>query len=689
MQRRLNFAVIIDGAGLALEPLCGRPSNITMCGIAGLWERGGASREDLARSVEDMTQALSHRGPDDSGIWIDAETGIALGHRRLSIIDLSPAGHQPMRSPDRRFVITYNGECYNFADLRNELAVRGAVFRGQSDTEVIVEGCVYWGVEETISRLNGMFALAIWDRDERRLCLARDRMGEKPLYWAQFGPLVLFGSELKALRAVPTWQPRLNRGAVAAFLRHNYVPGPATIYEGINKVPPGAFVSIGVRSAREGTYWNLKNAAVAGLNDPHIGSEAELTDSLEALLLDAVARRMVSDVPLGAFLSGGYDSSSVVALMQKSASQPVKTFTISFDRAGFDESKHAEAVARHLQTDHTTFPVSGAEALAVVPKLARMYDEPFADSSQIPTHIVSALTRQRVTVALSGDGGDELFSGYNRYQWAEKIWAPGEKLPVALRRTMATAIRSIPPQIYDNVSRALPYLRRVAQVGHKAHRLAQTLEVSSIDDVYYRLVSHHERPAEFLLDAAETRSPLWDQDLQFLPDPIDRMRYLDILTYLPDDILTKVDRASMAVALEVRVPLLDHRVVEWVWRLPGSLNARAPRAKHLLRRVLARHVPDRLVERPKMGFGVPLADWLRGPLREWAESLMSERMLVADGIFRPSAVRSLWTRFVNGKQHDDNLVWNILMFQSWYRAWGPGAMSAQPLPQKPALAASA
>ena len=660
-----------------------------MCGIAGLWQRDGASREDLARSVETMTQAISHRGPDDSGIWADAEPGIALGHRRLSIIDLSPAGHQPMHSSDRRFVMTYNGECYNFVDLRNELAARGAVFRGQSDTEVIVEGCMYWGVEETISRLNGMFALAIWDRHERRLCLARDRMGEKPLYWGQFGPLVLFGSELKALRAVPTWQPRLDRGAVAALLRHNYVPGPASIYEGINKLPPGGFVSIGARSAREGTYWSLKHAAVAGLENQHFGSEAELTDSLEALLQDAVARRMVSDVPLGAFLSGGYDSSSVVALMQKSSSRSVKTFTISFERGEFDESKHAEAVARHLQTDHTTFPVSGAEALAVVPKLARMYDEPFADSSQIPTHIVSALTRQRVTVALSGDGGDELFSGYNRYQWAEKIWAAGGRLPGRVRRVMATAIRSIPPQIYDGGSRALPYLRRIGQVGHKAHRLAQTLEASSIGGVYDRLISHHERPAEFLLDAAEARNPLWDQNSQFLPDPIDRMRYLDMLTYLPDDILTKVDRASMAVALEVRVPLLDHRIVEWVWRLPTSLNARAPRAKHLLRRVLARYVPEQLVKRPKMGFGVPLADWLRGPLREWAESLLTERMLVADGIFSPAIVRSLWTRFLNGKQHDDYLVWNILMFQSWHRAWGPGTVSAPPLPQKPALAASA
>jgi asparagine synthase (glutamine-hydrolysing) len=647
-----------------------------MCGIAGLWQRGGASREEVARAVEAMTAALSHRGPDDCGVWSDAQVGLALGQRRLSIIDLSPAGHQPMYSSDRRFVITYNGECYNFADLREALCTRGATFRGHSDTEVIIEGCMCWGVKETVSRLNGMFALAIWDTHERRLYLARDRMGEKPLYWAVFGSLVLFGSELKALRAVGSWRPRLHRGAVAAFLRHSYVPGPFTIYEGVNRLPPGGFVSIDAHSVEEGAYWKLEDAVIAGHNDPSTGSEEELVESLDALLQDSVARRMVSDVPLGAFLSGGYDSSTIVALMQKTCSQPVKTFTISFDDAAFDESKYAEAIALHLHTDHTTFPVSGAEALAVIPKLARMYDEPFADSSQIPTHIVSALTRQHVTVALSGDGGDELFSGYNRYQQAERLWRPGRKLPPFARRTIAAAIRSIPMRCYDGLARTMPYARRIPHVGHKAHRVAQTLDASSIDDVYYRLVSHHEEPTEFLLDPIETRSALWAEDLRkLLPDPIDRMRYVDMLTYLPDDILTKVDRASMAVALEVRVPFLDHRVVEWVWRLPGALNARAPRAKHLLRRVLARYVPERLVERPKMGFGVPLVRWLRGPLREWADALLAERALEADGVFRTSVVRAMWTRFLGGDDRDRFLIWNFLMFQDWHRAWGAGVTS--------------
>jgi asparagine synthase (glutamine-hydrolysing) len=660
-----------------------------MCGIAGLWRRGGASREEISLTVENMTATLSHRGPNNSGIWIDSDAGFALGHRRLSIIDLSPAGHQPMLSSDRRFVITYNGECYNFTNLREELTARGATFRGQSDTEVIVEGCIHWGVRDTISRLNGMFAIAIWDAHQRQLHLARDRMGEKPLYWVVFGDLVLFGSELKALRAAPSWEPRLDLGAVSAFLRHNYVPGPFTIYEGVSKLPPGGFVSIGLHSIQESAYWQLEDVVRPGRQESHKGTEEELTDSLEALLQDSVARRMVSDVPLGAFLSGGYDSSSVVALMQKCSPRPIKTFTISFDEAAFDESKHAEAIARHLKTDHTTFPVSGAEALSIVPKLAQMYDEPFADSSQIPTHIISAHTKQMVTVALSGDGGDELFSGYNRYQFAEKVWGSGAKLPPFARRTLSAAIRSIPPHWYDRLAQAAPYMRRIPQVGHKAHRVAQMLNVQSIDEVYYDLVSHHKNPTDLLLGSVEARNKLWDQNLRkVLPDPINRMRYVDMLTYLPDDILAKVDRASMAVALEVRVPLLDHRVVEWVWRLPSALNARAPRPKHLLRRVLARYVPDRLVERPKMGFGVPLAQWMRGPLREWADALITERALEADAIFCPSMVLALWTRFLRGDDRDQYLLWNILIFQAWYRYWGTLTTPLQRSPNSTMLAAS-
>ena len=643
-----------------------------MCGISGIWERNGCSLQDLKRRASAMTQTLSHRGPDDSGVWLSEQASIAFGQRRLAIIDLSPMGHQPMVSANAQYTITFNGEIYNFRELRAELERCGVRFRGHSDTEVIVEGFAQWGVKSTIARLNGMFAIAAWDAGERQLFLARDRMGEKPLYWAIFDGLVLFGSELKALRAHPGWKPRLNRGAIAAFLRHGYVPGPFTIYEDVCKLPPAGFVKIASGGGPEvGAYWDLAGVVSQGQRNTLRADEEGLVDELEALLHDAVSRRMIADVPLGAFLSGGYDSSTVVALMQKASLRPVRTFTISFENPAFDEAKHAEAVARHLGTDHTTFPVSGADALDVVPKLAEMYDEPFADSSQIPTHIVSALTRKRVTVALSGDGGDELFSGYELYRWTDAVWRPSAKVPLALRRFASSSIRGVPPSAFDRIARYVPYFRRVPQVGQKAHRLANILSASSIDSVYYQVVSHHQNPDNLVKGSQEVRTACWGQNLEvLLPDPVDRMRYLDMCTYLPDDILTKVDRASMAVALEVRVPLLDHRLVEWVWRLPSFQNARARRPKHLLRRVLARHVPDRLVERPKMGFGVPLADWLRGPLRDWAEDLMNEPGLSADDIFDVEAIRSLWAEFLSGDNGRYFFIWNILMFQAWHRRWG-------------------
>jgi asparagine synthase (glutamine-hydrolysing) len=487
----------------------------------------------------------------------------------------------------------------------------------------------------------------------------------------------LFGSELKALRAHPGWKPSLNRGAIAAFLRHGYVPGPFTIYEGVYKLPPAGFVKIASGGGPEvGEYWDLAGVVSQGQRNTLRADEEGLVDDLEALLHDAVSRRMIADVPLGAFLSGGYDSSTVVALMQKASLRPVKTFTISFENAAFDESKHAEAVARHLGTEHTTFPVSGADALDLVPKLAEMYDEPFADPSQIPTHIVSALTRKRVTVALSGDGGDELFSGYERYRWTENIWRPGAKMPLALRRLASSSIRTVPSSAYNSIARYIPYFRDVPRVGQKAHRLAQILSEPSIDSMYYHDISHHQDPEILVKGAQEVRTACWGQDLKvFLPNPVDRMRYLDMCTYLPDDILTKVDRASMAVALEVRVPLLDHRVVEWVWKLPSSQNARARRPKHLLRRVLARHVPDHLVERPKMGFGVPLADWLRGPLRNWAEDLLNEAGLRAGDILNVEGIRSLWAEFLSGDNQRYFLIWNVLMFQAWHRRWGDASVA--------------
>ena len=622
-----------------------------------------------------MSDSISHRGPDDSGIWVSAEQGVALGQRRLSIIDLSPAGHQPMVSSDGRYVITFNGEIYNFREIRRELEATGARFRGNSDTEVIVEGCVHFGIQQTIGKLNGMFAIALWDKRERNLYLARDRMGEKPLYYGVFGSLVLFGSELKALRANADWSPRLDRGAVAAFLRHNYVPGPFSIYEGVRKLSPGKFAVIQeCGPAKEHSYWDIADAVSSGRENPIVENEDEALDSLESLLNDAVARRMISDVPLGAFLSGGYDSSAIVALMQANSTRAVKTFTIGFEDPAFDESPHAEAIARHLGTDHTKFSVSGADALQVVPKLAAMYDEPFADSSQIPTHLISALTRQHVTVALSGDGGDELFSGYNRYQWAETVWKPFSWAPRGARSLAASAIRAVPRRAYDRLAAVLPSARLIRHVGYKAHRVADLLAVPSIDAVYRRLISHTETPEAFVLNSTEARSPIWDHDLcALVPDPVDRMRFLDMQTYLPDDILTKVDRASMAVALEVRVPLLDHRIVEWVWRLPRHLNSRAVRPKHLLRRVLSKYVPARLTDRPKMGFGVPLGDWLRGPLREWGEDLLSEQALKGDGVFELAPIREAWREHLAGSDRHHYFLWDILMFQAWSRAWRSNA----------------
>jgi asparagine synthase (glutamine-hydrolysing) len=648
-----------------------------MCGISGIWERNGCSQQDLKRRAFAMTQTLSHRGPDDSGVWLSEQASIAFGQRRLAIIDLSPMGHQPMVSANAQYTITFNGEIYNFRELRAELERCGVRFRGHSDTEVIVEGFAQWGIKSTIARLNGMFALAAWDAGERQLLLARDRMGEKPLYWTIFDGLVLFGSELKALRAHPGWKPRLNRGSIAAFLRHGYVPGPFTIYEDVYKLPPAGFVKIASGGGPEvGAYWDLAAVVSQGQRNTLRADEEGLVDELEALLQDAVSRRMIADVPLGAFLSGGYDSSTVVALMQKASLRSARTFTISFKNLAFDEAKHAEAVARHLGTDHTTFPVTGTDALDVVPKLAEMYDEPFADPSQIPTHIVSALTRKRVTVALSGDGGDELFSGYDRYQWTKYVSRAGASMPLALRRLASSSIRVVPPSTFNSIARYVPYFRRVPRVGQKAHRLAQILSESSIDSVYYHAISHHQNPETLVKGSQEVRTACWGQSHEvLLPDPVDRMRYLDMCAYLPDDILTKVDRASMAVALEVRVPFLDHRLVEWVWKLPSIQNARAPRPKHLLRRVLARYVPDRLVERPKMGFGVPLADWLRGPLRNWAEDLMNEADLGAGDIFHVEAIRPLWVEFLSGDDERHFLIWNILMFQAWHRRWGDSSVT--------------
>ncbi|MGD9615216.1 MAG: asparagine synthase (glutamine-hydrolyzing) [Alphaproteobacteria bacterium] len=644
-----------------------------MCGIAGLWEQRGRMAPDaLAAIAAAMTDTLVHRGPDAGDVWLDPQAGLALGHRRLSIIDLSPAGAQPMVSSCGRFVLSYNGEVYNADELRSELEAAGRRFRGHSDTEAIVEGAAVWGVEATVKRLIGMFAMALWDRRERVLYLVRDRLGIKPLYWAEFDGRVLFGSELKALRVDRSWTPELDREALLALLRFGYIPAPDTIYSGVYKLPPGTILqaSTGARPV-VAPYWSLQDIARQGQNARFSGGEAEAAEALDALLRDAVRRRMVADVPLGAFLSGGIDSSTVVALMQAQSARPVRTFSIGFHEHEYNEGENAAAVARHLGTEHTELYAEPRHALDVIPQLADMYDEPFADSSQLPTYLVSKMTRAHVTVALSGDGGDELFAGYTRYFRGQGVWRAIDAAPRPLRALAAGGIWALPPSAWSALGTVIPEPRRPAQFGDKMHKLAGVLAGEPEASAFYRqIVSLWADPASVVKGARERPGLLDDARIKSLvPDFIERMQYLDTLTYLPDDILTKVDRASMAVALEARVPLLDHRVVAFSWSLPPAMKAGSGIGKRLLRSVLHRYVPRELVDRPKMGFAVPLDRWLRCELRGWAESLLDRHRLEQDGILDPTAIRRRWSEHLAGKRNWQASLWAVLMFQAWKARW--------------------
>ena len=646
-----------------------------MCGITGLWT-GRRLGSPLGETVRRMAGALSHRGPDDDGVWTDEGAGLALGHRRLSILDLSPEGHQPMHSQSGRYCIAFNGEVYNFAEIRRELEGAGAAssFRGHSDTEVMLAAVEAWGVEGAVRRFVGMFAFALWDREERVLHLVRDRLGIKPLFYGWAGGALLFGSELKALRAFPGFAAEIDRGALALYLRHSYVPAPYSIYRGIGKLPPGCILSLRAaddREARPVPFWSAREVAEAGAANP-VASVEEAQHELEARLMEAVRLRMIADVPLGAFLSGGVDSSTVVALMQAQSSRPVKTFTIGFEEGGYDEAEHARAVAGVLGTDHTELRLTPAEAMAVIPHLPRMYDEPFADASQIPTFIVSRLARREVTVALSGDGGDELFAGYNRHFWGERIWRRAGRIPAGVRRAAARAMTAVGPEAWDRayarLAPALPPSLRVRHPGQQLHKLAGILPADSPEGMYRLLTSHWGDPP-LVRGGAEPPTLLTDAAAQAgLADFTSRMTYLDLVTYLPDDILTKVDRASMAVGLEARVPLLDHRVVEFAWRVPVSMKVRDGQGKWLLRQVLYRHVPRELIERPKTGFGVPLDAWLRGPLRDWAESLLDERRLREEGFLEPAPVRRRWEEHLSGRRSWQHHLWDVLMFQAWLEA---------------------
>lgn len=654
-----------------------------MCGIAGVLE-ASPKREVVSR----MTQPLAHRGPDDEGIWLDPEAGVGFGHRRLSIVDLSTAGHQPMHSASGRFVITLNGEIYNYEDLRRDLTAQGhhIDWRGHSDTEVLLAGFDAWGIGATLKRASGMFAFGVWDKQDRTLTLARDRLGEKPLYYGRQrgldGPF-LFASELKALRQHPDFEPEIDRQALGLFTRYLDVPAPLSIYRGIRKLAPGTMLTIrrGAEPVIE-QYWSGAEVARSGVADPTQLDGKAATDALEQVLERAVGRQMMADVPLGAFLSGGVDSSTVVALMQKLSSRPVKTFTIGFHEEAYNEAEHAKAVARHLGTDHTELYVTPSEAMEVIPRLPAMYDEPFADSSQIPTYLISALARQQVTVALSGDGGDELFGGYDRYLITAGWWHRIAAVPMPLRAVAARALTMVPARAWTSVGDAggglLPRSIRLKRLGDKVHKGASMLCSETLDELYDDMLSLWRDPSEFVIGAgpAGGQAPNDNSHLDGL-NGVERMMAQDMLGYLPNDILVKVDRAAMAVSLETRVPLLDPAVVEFAWRLPLNLKIRASTTKWLLRQVLYRHVPRALIDRPKMGFGVPLDSWMRGPLRDWAEALLDERRLREEGFFHPHVIRQAWAEHLRG-QNNQYKLWTILMFQAWLEAQGDTATSEVP-----------
>jgi asparagine synthase (glutamine-hydrolysing) len=652
-----------------------------MCGIAGFLETTPTREESgLRELVGRMTETLHHRGPDGSGIWVDPRAGIALGHRRLAIIDLTLAGAQPMASACGRFVITYNGEVYNFLELRQGLESRGYRFRGHSDTEVVLEAIAEWGIESALQRLNGMYAFALWDRESRTLTLARDRAGKKPLYYGWCGRTFLFGSELKALRAHPDFQGDLDSDALGLFIQYSWIPAPFSIFRKVRKLEAGSFLTIAPSgpgaSASPRVYWSARDVIEHAEREPFTGSFEEATEALHSLLTQAVRRRMIADVDLGALLSGGVDSSTIVSLMQSTSTARVKTFSIGFHEPKFNEAEHAKAIARHLGTDHTELYVTSNDSLDVIPDLPTIYDEPFADPSQIPTYLISKLVRRTVTVALSGDGGDELFAGYKRYRSCLRYygnvlrWIPG-----LVKQSVAGLIEAV-----DRAGWAVFVLRngtepaqglKLRAPGTNLKRTALRMRASSPVDL---LARHHVRcrdATEFVPTAKPVPTLLTDQSRwPVLSDPVLGMMYLNFADYLPEDVLAKVDRASMAVGLEVRCPLLDRNVIEFAWSLPAGMRFGPDGGKPILRSLLSRYVPRELTERPKMGFGVPVGAWIQGPLREWAEDLLDENLLTKHGLLRPDMVRLTWLQHLAGYRNHGSLLWNLLMFQAWLRTHG-------------------
>ena len=647
-----------------------------MCGICGFFNPHRLTSKEWMQSVSHrMTDALVHRGPDDVGVWTDAKTGVALGHRRLSIQDLSSEGHQPMTSACDRFVMSYNGEIYNFNELRKELEHHGFQFRGHSDTEVLLGAITEWGVEKTLKQIIGMFAFALWDKEQESLTLVRDPVGKKPLYYGWCNNTFLFGSELKALRAHPEFDLPIDPDALGLFIKYSWVPAPFCIYKGIRKLPPGHLMTINSKSTLENTiprsYWSARTVAENGEQTPFTGSLEDAADELEKLLQNTVGCRMIADVSLGALLSGGFDSTMVVSMMQSMSTRPIKTFSIGFWESEYNEAQHAQDIARHLGTDHTELYISPKDALAVIPELPKIYDEPFADSSQIPTLLLSKLARKEVQVALSGDGGDELFAGYTKYPECLKRWETWGNRPLWVRQRLADAMTSI-----GQASWSLLGSSRNLETGEipkwqkffgRIEKKSRWIPAASPVDLVARRHARCRRIQDYVLHAEDTNCLLTNsRDWAAVSNPVQGMMHLDFVTFLTDDILVKVDRASMSVSLEVRCPLLDTRLIEFAWSLPLSMRLNGRKGKIVLRKVLERYVPRELTERPKMGFAVPVSDWIKGPLRNWAEHLLNETRIREQGLLVPKAVHRIWQQHLSGWQDHDTLLWSLLMFQAWH-----------------------
>ena len=646
-----------------------------MCGISGFYSLSSFSSNDV---IIKMNSAISHRGPDTNGFWSDKKSGIVLGHQRLSIIDLSDAGNQPMKSNSTRYILTYNGEVYNHLEIRKELqkSTPSIKWRGNSDTETLLEAIDFWGIEITLKKIQGMFAFGLWDQKKRCLILARDRIGEKPLYYGWQGEgnkkTFLFGSELKALKVHPEFNGKINRDAIALELRHNYIPAPYSIYEDIYKLQPGHYLKFKESDLTKKllpnpkTYWCFTETVFSGNNNQLTISESHIQEDLEKYLQSSVRKQMISDVPLGAFLSGGIDSSTIVALMQSQSTNPIKTFTIGFNEDEYSEAKYAKKIAKHLGTDHTELYISSKEAIEVIPKLPIIYDEPFSDSSQIPTFLISQLAKKDVTVALSGDGGDELFCGYNRYVMSEKFWNIFRLMPQSFRKIFSSGLQSISTENWTTISKLLPGLKKYSNFGDKIHKGANVLKAKTSHELYYMLCSHWQNPTEAVINSKESGTLLTEfkPDFQGLNNQ-QQMMVLDFLTYLPDDILVKVDRAAMASSLETRIPFLDHNLIEYVWRISHSLKFKKGEGKWILKQILNKYVPKHLTDRPKMGFGIPIGAWLRGPLRDWAENLLDQKRLQQEGYFNSKLIRDKWTEHLSCKRDWQYDLWNVLMFQAW------------------------